>query len=170
MNLERPGPLLIELRGSRSGHTMSVIASEMITLDLWSICVFSGLFMWLKNSQVKCDAAVLRPYHKTTTVTRSNQNEKLSIAMQLAGFRGLLASFLAPMVTKLLDLLTRHLLANFPTRPTTETQLAFSFLSEWTNPPWTPFTTCEISWFEENLCVADSRLSFVSITGEGFQL
>lgn len=43
VNLERPGPLLIELRGSRSGHVMSVIASQMIALDLWSLCVFSGL-------------------------------------------------------------------------------------------------------------------------------
>lgn len=64
---------------------MSVIASEMIVLDLWSVSVFSGLVMWLKNIQVKCDPAVLRPYHKTATVTRSNQNEKLSIAMQLVG-------------------------------------------------------------------------------------
>lgn len=48
--------------------------------------------------------------------------------MQLAGFRGLPTSFLAPMVTKLLDLVMRHLLANFPTCPTAETQSAFLFL------------------------------------------
>lgn len=84
VNLERPGPLLIELRGSRSGRVMSVIASEMIVLDLWSISVFSGLVMsFKKNIQVKCDPAVPRPYHKTAT--RSKQNEKLSIATQLAG-------------------------------------------------------------------------------------